>query len=265
MHKVLLASGSLLALLVGPALAADVTVRAPSYRQVPRFLVYDWTGFYIGGHGGYAWTGKSWQTPAGVELVNYTADDWVYGVQGGYNYQIRQWVIGVEAQASFGRVRKGASWVDPGTDPWINPDIDPVKKPITQPRTGTTVEHLGTIAARLGYALDRSLIFVKGGAAWAHDVYRAIDTNAGERLLASATDTKWGWMVGVGYEYAFLGNWSAKIEYDYLGFGTQSITLVSVPGVTPPTRTFDVSQNISLVKAGINYRFGPMATPVVTK
>jgi outer membrane immunogenic protein len=77
--------------------------------------------------------------------------------------------------------------------------------------------------------------------------------------FASATDTKWGWMVGAGYEYAFLGNWSAKIEYDYLDFGTQSITLVSVPGVTPSTRTFDVSQNISLVKAGINYRFGPAA------
>ena len=96
--------------------------------------------------------------------------------------------------------------------------------------------------------------------------YRLFDaTTPGEPLLASADGTRWGWMVGVGLEYAVLGNWSAKIEYDYLGFGTQSITLVSVPGVTPPTRTFDVSQNISLVKAGINYRFGPMATPVVTK
>jgi outer membrane immunogenic protein len=66
-------------------------------------------------------------------------------------------------------------------------------------------------------------------------------------------------MVGIGYEYAFLGNWSAKIEYDYLGLGTERITVVTVPGITPPTRQFDVRQDILLVKVGINYRFGPTA------
>jgi outer membrane immunogenic protein len=66
-------------------------------------------------------------------------------------------------------------------------------------------------------------------------------------------------MAGIGYEYAFIGNWSAKIEFDDLGFGDKRIT-VTGPGVSRP---FDVDQNIMLVKAGINYRFGPSA--MITK
>ena len=131
---------------------------------------------------------------------------------------------------------------------------------VTRRRIGTTVEHLGTIALRLGHAWDRSLLYVKGGAAWAHNVYRAFNIGKpGEPLIASGSDTRWRFMLGIGYEYAFLGNWSVKIEYDYLGFGDERITLVSVPGITPPTRQLDVWQDISLVKLGVNYRFGPWA------
>jgi hypothetical protein len=52
-------------------------------------------------------------------------------------------------------------------------------------------------------------------------------------------------------------NWSTKVEFEYLGSGEKRITLVSVPGVTPPTRALDVRQDIALVKIGVNYRFGP--------
>lgn len=254
-RKMLHASAALAALGVVPAIAADLPLKArPAPVVAP---IYNWTGFYVGGHGGYAWTGKTWETTSGIGLVSYTAEDWVYGGQAGFNWQTGPWVLGVEAQASFGRVREGASWVDPEPDPWVDPEPDPVRRRVARPRNGTTVEHLGTIAGRFGYAVDRSLFFVKGGAAWAHDVYRAFNAEApGAPLLASGSDTRWGWMVGLGYEYAFLGNWSVKIEYDYLGFSTERITLTSVPGVTPATRQFDVAQDISLVKAGINFRFG---------
>ena len=198
--------------------------------------------------------------------MRYTADDGIIGIQGGFNWQTGAWVIGVEVQASFGEIRKGALWTDPNPNPvtqWSDPDPSPVtgaRRAVATPRTGTTVEQLGTVAARLGYALDRSLIFVKVGAAWAHEVYRAFNGDVpGEPLLASASDTRWGWMLGVGWEYAFLGNWSAKVEFDYLGFGDKRITLVSVPGVTPPARDLDVWQDIALVKVGMNYRFGPWA------
>ena len=146
----------------------------------------------------------------------------------------------------------------PDPTPWVQPNPNPVTglRTVTNRRIGTTVENLGTIAARAGYAFDCSLVFVKGGAAWAYDVYRAFDAGSpGEPLIATGSDTRWGWMFGIGYKYAFLGNWSVKVEYDYLGFVSKHITLTSVASVTPPTRDFEIWQDISLVKVGINYRF----------
>jgi outer membrane immunogenic protein len=254
MGKRALVSTAVAALAIGgisaSAFAADLPIRRPVYKAPPLAPVYNWTSFYVGAHLGWAWTDKNWRLPSGVDLVSYTADDVIGGVQGGYNWQTGAWVLGVEVQASWGEIRQGV--------PYIEQDniVGPAGR-VIRARVGTTVENLGTLAVRIGHAWDRSLVYVKGGAAWAYDVYRAFDLGVpGPPLLASGTDTRWGGMVGVGYEYAFLGNWSAKIEYDYLAFGDKRITLVSVPGVTPTTRQFDVRQDISLIKVGINYRFG---------
>ena len=243
MKRLVLAAAALA--VAGVANGADLRAK-PTYKAPPPVALYDWSGFYIGGHGGWAWTDKEWRAPSGVELTSYTADGGIGGVQGGFNWQHGSWVIGVEAQASFGKVRTGLNWIDP--------DIDPVAP---RKRTGTTVETIGTVALRFGQAFDRSLIYVKGGAAWVQEVYRLFNVSVpGDPLLGSTRDTRWGWMVGVGYEYAFAGNWSAKVEFDYLGLGTERITLASVGGVP---RAFDVEQDIMLVKVGINYRFGAPA------
>jgi outer membrane immunogenic protein len=123
-------------------------------------------------------------------------------------------------------------------------------------RTGATVKHLGTIAGRVCYAFDNVLLFAKAGGAWAHDEYRAFNANTAiETLIASANDTRWGWIAGGGVEWGFAPNWSAKIEFDYLDFGGKNITISSIPGATPPTRTFHIDQQIVLVKVGVNYRF----------
>ena len=221
-------------------------------------MPYNWTGFYIGGHGGWAWTGKTWDLPGSGQVADYTANGGILGGQVGFNWQTGNWVLGAEAQMSWAEIRKGVLWTDPEPSPWTDPNPEPVKGGrVTTVRTGTTVEHLGSIAGRAGYAWDRSLFYVKGGAAWAHDVYRAFNANtANETVIASTSGTRWGWMVGAGYEYAFFGNWSAKVEFNYLDFGNESVTLTSIPGATPPTRTFDVRQDIALVMVGINYRFG---------
>jgi len=73
--------------LVATADAADLRVKAPAYRAPPPIALYDWTGFYIGGHVGYAWTDKNWRLASGVDLVSYTAEGVIGGVQGGYNWQ----------------------------------------------------------------------------------------------------------------------------------------------------------------------------------
>ena len=85
-----------------------------------------------------------------------------------------------------------------------------------------------------------------------YETYRLFNaTGTAVPLISSLTDTRWGWMLGIGYEYAFLGNWSAKVEFDYLGFGTDRITPTGLG-----TPSFDVEHDIALVKVGINYRFG---------
>ena len=70
-----------------------------------------------------------------------------------------------------------------------------------------------------------------------------------------------GGTVGVGIEYGFTPNWSAKIEYDYIAFGTRNTAFTSPVGPF----TEDVRQNISLVKAGVNYRFNWGGAPLMAK
>jgi len=235
------------------AQAADLT--RPVYKAAPAAVApaYNWTGFYVGAHAGWARTDKRWFNPSGAALVSYDVDGVIGGGQAGFNWQTGNWVLGAEVQASWGDIRKGVPHIEQD-----NIFALPVNK-----RVGTTVDHLGTVAARGGYAFDNVLVFAKVGAAWAHDVYRDFNLDTvPETLVASASGTRWGWMVGVGVEYGFAPNWSAKIEFDYLDLGTQRITLTSVPGVIPATRAFDVEQTVALVKVGVNYRFGG---PLVAK
>jgi len=177
-------------------------------------------------------------------------DDRIGGGQVGFNWQVGRWVVGVEAQASWGDLRKGEVWIDPEIDPFRTGGV-----PAGSKRIGTTVKDFGTVALRVGHAWDRALLYLKGGAAWARDDYRVLNAGvAGEPLLASASNTRWGFMLGLGYEYAFLGNWSAKIEYDYLGFGSETVNL---PTAAFPTYSTGASLNVQEVKAGINFKFGP--------
>jgi outer membrane immunogenic protein len=121
-------------------------------------------------------------------------------------------------------------------------------------------DSLGTIAGRLGVAWGQTLLYAKGGGAWARDTFWT--SAPGIPIGQSLTETRWGWMAGVGAEYAFLDSWSVKIEYDYMDFGRRRETLATVtPGFLPVD--YDIRQTIQLVKVGLNYRFG--YTPVIAK
>src|SRR6478752_6988522 len=111
---------------MGFAQAADMQ---PVYKAPPPapIAIYNWTGFYIGAHGGGAWTDKRWSLPAFGEVANYNASGLIGGVQAGYNWQSGNWVLGAEAQASWGKINKGVIWIEPDVDPWIDPATDPVK------------------------------------------------------------------------------------------------------------------------------------------
>jgi outer membrane immunogenic protein len=218
-------------------LAARPVVKAPPAAVV---TVYNWSGFYIGAHVGYAQGNKDWFDDDSVSpRGSHDVSGLVAGGQLGFNWQTGNWVLGIEGQASWSNADGEHFW-DPGSF-----------------TVGTDVRWLGTIAGRLGYAFDRVLVYAKGGAAFVHDEHdfvEGLDTAEGEK-------TRWGWMVGGGIEVAVVGNWSVKGEYNYMDFGKKAVAFVDPTGV--PAFTSHIDQHLHVVKFGINYRFGP--SPVVAR
>lgn len=214
------------------ASAADLprpVYKAPIYSPAP---VYNWTGFYGGIHGGYGWSNFSGNDPlAGSSDVQ--AKGWLGGVQLGYNYQINQFVIGVEGDFSWADVKHEES--------------NPLG---TGGNASLKNDYFATAALRLGYAWDRTLLYAKGGAAWTRD---KIDITDGVGGFANGTFNRTGWMLGAGLEYAFWNNLSAKVEYNYLHFGGITETLTTGGGLTATPA--DVSLKSHLVKIGLNYKF----------
>jgi outer membrane immunogenic protein len=172
--------------------------------------------------------------------------------QSGCDYQFApNWVIGVEGQFSWGDLKGDFS-----TDPFF------VGK---SPGLGTfsaKTNRLANVTGRIGYAWYRWMLYGKGGVAWAHDAYSLFRTQPVDQFFVSGSENRNGWLVGVGLEYALSNNWSAKVEYNYMDFGSK---LVALPGsfrnqslAIPPTVTID--QQVQTIKLGLNYRFNWGAT-----
>jgi outer membrane immunogenic protein len=235
--KKLLGGIALTAFLAAPAMAADIPARIPVKAPPPVVVAaYSWSGCYIGIHGGGAWGNKRWYDATGFEFVDreHDVDGFLVGGQLGCNWQSGQWVFGIEGQAA---------WAD------VEGSVDSFGV-----RYRTEADILGSIAARIGWAFDRTLLYVKGGAAFAHEGH-TIGTPGGVIAFEAEKELRWGWMVGAGLEYAFSGAWSGKIEYNYNNFGTEDISLCPVPG-PGLCGTEQIKQHIHIVKVGINYRWG---------
>ena len=114
----------------------------------------------------------------------------------------------------------------------------------------TNVDWTSTVTGRVGVAFDRLLAYGKGGLAIAND-QSTLNDIFGSSSNTSLTRT--GWTAGAGLEYGLTNNWSAKVEYDYLGFGSQALNFTT-PTLGPVTS--NASLNVQEVKAGLNYRFG---------
>lgn len=209
------------------ALAADL--RAPP-RKAPPLLapapVFSWTGFYVGGHIGYGWSQFS------ADGDSRTAKGFLGGVQGGFNYQIDQFVIGVEGEYA-----------------WANVKAD---EPLFAGTLTLKNDYFASAAGRLGYAFDRILLYGKVGAAWTRDKWDATDGFGG---TATATSARTGWLFGAGVEYALFESISVKLEYNYLMF-PQVTPIFATGGGLTVDGSAGVKLNTQLVKLGLNYRFG---------
>lgn len=189
MKKILSICVALAALVFAPsANAADIPVRAPLYKNyVAPASMFDWSGFYVGGHAGYGF---------GDDI-----DGILGGIQLGYNWQFSPNIVfGIEADVS-------------GTD--MNASI--VGIPVH-------VDYLASLRARIGYTMDRTMIYGTGGLAYSRAAALGLH------------DTDTGWVIGGGLEWAYSRNWTLRAEYLYYDLGAG----------------FDVSA----VRLGANYRFG---------
>lgn len=223
------------------ASAADLGARPVVKAPPPAVVaVYNWTGFYLGAHVGYAHGNKDWFSDDGTTRESHNVSGVLAGGQLGFNWQTGNLVLGIEGDAS-----------------WTNADGEHFWQPGTV-TFRTDVRWLGTIAGRLGYAFDRVLIYAKGGAAFVHDEHELAE---GPIVIDQGDKTRWGWTVGGGVEIAVAGNWSFKGEYNYMDFGKTGVGFTSTQGGLPFTMPID--QHIHVVKFGINYRFG--AAPVVAR
>jgi outer membrane immunogenic protein len=218
MKKILLATVALVALgATAPTLAADLAARpytkAPPYVAAP---IYNWTGFYIGGHVGGAFRGDDNNVLGGSSDGTFMG-----GVQVGYDYQFSpNWVMGLEANYSF----KDTNGV------FAN-------------------RNLGSVTGRLGYTWGPTLLYAKGGYAWADTRFTNGFGGDGGRD---------GYTVGAGLEYLFTQNWSGKIEYQYYDFG--NVNVFDNTGAFAGRFRNDEHT----IKVGLNYRFG-WGGPVVAK
>jgi outer membrane immunogenic protein len=190
--------------------------------------VYNWTGFYIGGNIGGGFADSRWSDPFGGPHNTFNDSGFIGGGQVGYNAQFNWLVLGVEGDFDWTNL-KGS-----GTDSFGD-------------SINTKTEWTSTATGRVGAAFDRLLVYGKGGIAFAQDRSSINSLFGGS---ASTSQTRTGWTAGAGLEYALDRNWSAKLEYDYLGFGSQTLNLA-----TTPAYASNASLNVQEVKAGINYHF----------
>ena len=242
-----------LAAALKPAAAADYgpppVVYAP---PAPAVVYFTWTGFYFGAHAGGGF-GRKTETGAPYPFFadtitpspfSFDVSGWLAGGQIGAQYQAGSVVFGVEADASGANLTGSGSCASTSL----------LNGPLPAGGCSAKVVGVGTIAGRLGVAFDRVLVYGKGGGAWANDQYDLTSPNLAFMPAFSGNETRWGWMVGAGVEYAFLDNWSAKVEYNYLTFHTSTLNFADT------TQQFvlntNIQQQLHLVKVGLNYRWG---------
>jgi outer membrane immunogenic protein len=235
MKKLLLGTAAAI-LFAAPALAADLPAR--TYTKAPAYtapeVVYNWTGFYIGGHIGGAFAGNNSLQSSDARFLG--------GVQGGFDYQFApNWVIGAEAQYS---------WLGGGNNSGV---LFPAGTLVS----GST-DQLGSVTGRFGYTWGPTLLYAKGGYAWRDSPNINVSLGGAGVPFTTTGNSQNGYTVGAGLEYMFAPNWSAKIEYQYYNFGSTTFT-----SGTPEIVGARFRDDEHTVKAGLNYHFGwggPVAT-----
>jgi opacity protein-like surface antigen len=238
----------------------------PLKAKAPPVVPWTWAGLYLGGHVGGALAMTDFADPFGPSVFGdkVRSPGFLGGGQIGYNWQPKgsRWVLGTEADLSLMSSDGDATCFEPSATV-----VGSTCR--VQPRA------TATLTGRVGYALGpdgRTLVYGKGGLAWADESIGMTLNDAGENFIQTAalatvngqTGSLWGWTLGVGVEHAITPAWSIKVEYDFLDFGSRNVANIGNVAFTPvflvttatPPGTSAVSQNIQEVKLGLNYKWG---------
>jgi outer membrane immunogenic protein len=252
------------------ASAADLPVKAAPIVVAP---AYNWSGWYAGINGGYAWGNADPRTSTVFSPTGYFATTSVpaiaatgaqrikpsggeFGGQLGYNVQFGSAVMGVETDIQWWDMKGSA----------VSSSLYPCCAP-----TGFTIastvkaDWLYTLRGRIGWASNNWLLYGTGGLAVTHikAAWVFTDTFAAATESAALSDTRLGWTAGAGVEWGVSGPWSVKLEYLHTDFGRVSVASSNLAAFTPPINfptnpfTHSVDLTSDMVRVGLNYRFRP--------
>lgn len=266
MKKILISAAALAGLCTTGANAADLAAQ-PYTKAPPIAPAFSWTGFYIGGTAGAAFTTidlslsaagpylDPWAAPfsnLGSTRSNKTAG--IFGGKIGYNYQLsNQWVIGLEAD--FSSLNLNQSYV-------INGNPYPQAGFGSKFTNAESADWFGTFRGRVGYTYDRILFYGTGGVAYGRHAFSSslVDfsvNGSGDGLAtASGSGTSVGWSAGAGVDYALTNNWIVSVEYLHADLGHVSARGLITTGI-PVTAVENFKSNIEFdsVRVGLAYKF----------
>ena len=266
-----------------PALAADLSLKAPPP------AIYGWTGFYVGANAGYAWSGQTasfspndpssntffngtlGSTPPGP--MTFSGNGGLGGLQAGYNWQLdRSWLVGIEAD--FDWVSIGGA----GTSNFLMFPNTPLGGPANI-QGSQNLDWFGTLRGRLGFLpAPNTLLYATGGLAYGHTseqyilngaatsfssgpVFGFLCTSSTNCFAGSSSQTGLGYAVGAGVEYApWNGRVTLRAEYLHIGLpgATTTITATTLgPGSPTPSSLTATSSRLDLdvFRGGVNWRF----------
>jgi outer membrane immunogenic protein len=240
--------------------AADMPLKAPSPPPAP---VASWTGFYVGGDIGGAWTSNTgtW-TPlpspaafgANINTGGNGGASAIGGFHAGYNYQFAPtWVAGLEGDWSWSAAKGSFRQVWTALPPF---PPGPVVGSFTN--MSSKLDWVSSLRGRFGYLVTpNTLAYATGGVAWGKFDYAANNFNSATYATSAAfSTTQTGFTVGGGLEWAMTRNWLVRTEYLYYRFNNGPSVVAAAPGFPAFPSGYSWSgTNISVVRAGASYKF----------
>jgi outer membrane immunogenic protein len=215
------------------AFAADMPTKAPADKVAAPATT--WTGCYVGANAGGGWSNDHFNfTTSGLDEGGHTSSGFAAGGQVGCDYQFApSWVVGVKGMWDWANL-KGNHTVD-----FLIPP-----SPFT-----TKITSFGSATARLGYTVTPvSLLYGKAGFGWVKNEYEFL---CGVGCFDSASGTRTGLDLGVGFEWMISGPWSITFDYDHVFLRDKIFTFTGT-GLFNET----IGQSVNVALLGLNYRFG---------